>query len=79
MFPVTFSNNTAIIKFNSNFYDMYSISEICEKFQHLCKIKMEYIRDKELIEVTITPKVDVNLKELAFEFCNHVLYFQVKG
>lgn len=81
MLPVNFlkKEKKAQIIFNTEFYDMYPVTEVCEKFQHICKILVEYNKDKREMKITMKPKVDIDLKEVVLEFCNWVLHLQVKG
>jgi vacuolar-type H+-ATPase subunit D/Vma8 len=76
-FPIKLEKNRAIIRFNRDFYDMFTISEVCESFQHLAKILVTFFRDENIIEVVLIPKVKIDLEFLALEFCNHCLYKQV--
>jgi hypothetical protein len=78
MIPIDFSNGTVIINLNPKFYDLYYITEVAEKFQNICKIVIQYDRQSDII-ITLKPKVEVDIKNLAFEFCNHILHLQVRG
>jgi hypothetical protein len=76
MLPIKFVEDRAIVDFSSEFYYMYTVSEVCERFQHLAKFLVCFMKDQKIIRVVIKPKVDVDLKELTLEFCNHVLHEQ---
>jgi len=77
MFPIQISGNEAKIRFNREFYDMFPTTEVCERFEDIAKITLVFVHDQNIIEVTLRPKVDVDLKKLALEFCNHCLHEQV--
>lgn len=70
---------SVVVTFNSDFYDMYPVTEVCERFKELAKLRVVFSRDKKQIEVWIRPKGRENADALALEFSNHVLHFQVKG
>ena len=78
--PIQFINDSAKINFNSEFYSMYSISEVCERFQHLFKITVEFSRDNKRINVYFRPKVEFTkdeFKETLLEFLNHAVHEEV--
>lgn len=69
----------ALVTLNTDFYDMYPVTEVCERFKELAKLRVVFSRDKKQIEVWIKPKGGEDADALALEFSNHVLHFQVKG
>jgi hypothetical protein len=82
MLPVQINKKTHIAKifFNAEFYDMFPISEVCERFQNIFKITVAYDKDNKKIIVELRPKIDMSGEELqiiSLEFCNHVLHEQV--
>lgn len=77
MIPIQISGKEAKIRFNRDFYDMFPITEVCERFENIAKIIVVFIHDQNVIEVTLKPKVDVDPEKLALEFCNHCLHEQV--
>ncbi len=70
---------SVVVTFNSDFYDMYPVTEVCERFKGLAKLRVAFNRDKKQIAVWIKPKRGEDAELLALEFCNHTLHFQVKG
>lgn len=76
-FPIKINKDKAIIDFNPEFYYMFTISEVCERFQHLAKFLVLFMKDQNIIRVAIKPKVEIDLEKLALEFCNHVLHEQI--
>ena len=79
MFPVKISENKAIITFSTPIYGQYSITETCEKFKDICRIKVLYLKDSKKIIVEMEPKIKTDLKEISLNFCNWVLHLQTKG
>ncbi len=77
MFPINISDKEAKIRFNREFYDMFPITEVCERFEDVTKIQVGFIQDQNIIEVSLRPKIEINPKELALEFCNHCLHEQL--
>jgi len=75
---IEWKDNEAMIIFNREFYDMYPITEVCEKFQHLSKFLVCFKRDENIIEVIVRPKVEIDLEKLVYEFCNNCLHEQIK-
>lgn len=78
MFPVEITEKNATIYFNPDFYYMYTISKICEKFQDLAKFLIVFMKDENKIKVVISPKIETDLKNFTLDFCNHVLHEQIK-
>lgn len=76
--PIRFfkEKNIAIVDFNSNFYYMYTISNVCERFQNIAKFLVIFLKDQKKIRVAIKPKIEIDLSLLTLEFCNHVLHEQ---
>ncbi len=77
MFPVQISDKEANIRFNRDFYDMFPITEVCERFEEITKIQVCFIQEQNIIEVNLKPKIKINPEDLAMEFCNHCLHEQV--
>ncbi len=78
--PIQFINDSAKINFNSEFYSMYSLSEVCERFQHMFKMTVEFSRDKKQINVYFKPKIEISrdeFKEILLEFLNHTIHEEV--
>ncbi len=78
--PIQFINDSAKINFNSEFYSMYSISEVCERFQHLFKMTVEFSRDNKQINVYFKPKVELSqdeFKDALLGFLNHTMHEEV--
>ena len=79
--PISFSDSkTAKLTFNSEFYSMYSISEVCEEFQHIFKITVEFSRDTKQLTVYFKPKIEINqdeFKNALLEFLNHTMHKEV--
>jgi hypothetical protein len=72
-------DNTAIIIFNTEFYDHYYLTEVCERFEGICKIKLVFCQDRKQIIAEITPKVDEDIEKIACEFANWALHLQARG
>lgn len=81
MLPIQFMDDErAKISFNSEFYSMYSISEVCERFQHLFKMTVEFSRNSKQINVYFKPKTELTedeFKEALLEFLNHAIHEEV--
>jgi hypothetical protein len=77
MMPMHIDGNSVKLRFNRDFYDMFPITEVCERFSGVAKIRLCFYREENIIEVTMEPKAEVALPELAQEFCNHCLHEQV--
>ncbi len=76
MRPIEVSSNKSRIFFNTEIYDMYPITKVCERFEDVVKIKLRLLRDEGLIEITLKPKSSDDLEKTTYEFCNHVLHEQ---
>lgn len=81
IFPVKIfkPGNKAAIALNPGFYDLYSITEACERFAGIAKISVEYNKERRLAQIFLMPKAGADLEGMALEFCNHVLHVQAKG
>ncbi len=81
MFPVDINRKEkkATLTFNSEFYDQYYITEVCERFSDISKIKLVFDRDKKRITAEITPKGNDDIEEVAYQFANWALHLQAKG
>jgi hypothetical protein len=81
MLPVRINrkDNTAVITFNTEFYDHYYLTEVCERFEDICRIKLIFDQDRKQIIAKITPKVEEDIEEIACEFANWALHLQAKG
>lgn len=79
MLPVKFLENRALITLNAKFYDIYPVTEACEKFKDICKIKVLHFKNEKRIEIEIEPKIETNLEELVLDFSNWILHIQAKG
>lgn len=81
VFPVKIfrPENKAAITLNPKFYDLYSITEACERFAGLAKISVEYSRERGATQIIFMPKAGADAEGMALEFCNHVLHVQAKG
>lgn len=71
--------NTAVIDLSQKFYDVYPISEACERFKGIARMNITYARGEGSIRITISPKGEFGIETLALEFCNYVLHAQAKG
>ncbi|MCK5063608.1 MAG: hypothetical protein KAR23_06780, partial [Candidatus Aenigmarchaeota archaeon] len=70
----------ARISLNSDLYRMYCVSEVCEKFQHIFKMQVEYVGEKKRINIYFRPKVVFTAdeyKHALLEFLNHVIHEEV--
>lgn len=77
MFPISILEGKAKIEFSRDFYDMYPITEVCERFEDIAKIELCFIPEANKIEITISPKAEIGLNKLSLEFINHCLHEQV--
>lgn len=81
MLPIEFKDkDNAKISFNSDFYSMYSLSEVCERFQMMFKMKVEFQRDNKKIIVYFRPKEKLTQEEFKtalLEFMNHTIHEEV--
>ncbi|MBN2094944.1 MAG: hypothetical protein JW727_02755 [Candidatus Aenigmarchaeota archaeon] len=56
---------------------MFPITEVCERFESITRIQVIFVQDKNWLEVVLIPKTDMDIEELALEFCNHCLHEQI--
>ena len=78
MIPVEIeeNENKAEIVFDTDFYDQYWITEVCEEFKDVCKIKVTMSKNKEHTRVELKPKVQESVEKIAYRFSNFVLHKQ---
>jgi len=77
MFPIEKSDFGIKVTFNRGFYDMFPLTEVCERFQKIAKLELIFIPSKNSIEIHLKPKVDLDERQLILEFCNHCLHEQI--
>lgn len=65
---VTEKNGEVIVKFNPLFYTQDTIKKAAKEFKAICKTE---VKAQEEIIVKLTPKDKI--KDLGYEFANHVL------
>ncbi len=78
MLPIEFKDkDNAKISFNSEFYSMYVLSEVCERFQPIFKMKVEFQRDNKKLNVYFRQKEEMTqdeFKTALLEFINHAIH-----